>query len=373
MNNTKNWIGGILVLILLVWFGYSFITTDNAADEGPIKIGASLPLTGEAAAYGEAVHGGVELAVKEYNDRGGINGREIQLIIEDDQCNQTGSTVFNKLVNVDKVHAIIGPLCSAAAGPGIPIAQNASVPTILVGSSAPALTSVGDYIFRVYPSDALQGKVAAEFIYNELGKETVGVVYVKNDWGQGIRDVFIKRFEELGGTIVIEESVLQESIDLRTELSKVKAENPEALYFPVYVQNAVAGLKQVKELNISVPVVAGDVLADESIFSLPEAEGVMYIQGKSENPEDFQAKVKELTGDEPNSITPYFYDAANVLLSVIEDVGTNPEDIKRGLQEFSTDTSIAVPRISFDEVGDLEGAEVAIKLVRDGQSVDYSQ
>ncbi|MBI2617915.1 penicillin-binding protein activator [Candidatus Kaiserbacteria bacterium] len=373
MNSTViKWVIGVIAVVLIVWLGYSSFSGDRVSDKtGPIKIGVSLPLTGEASAYGEAVRGGVELAAKEFNDQGGINGRVVELIIEDDKCNQAGSSVFNKLVNVDKVHAIIGPLCSAAAGPGLPVAQSAGIPTIVVGS-APALTSIGDFIFRVYPSDALQGKVSAEFIFNELGKKNVAVVYVQNDWGQGIQETFIKRFKELGGTISVNESVLQDSVDLRTQLTKVKSAAAEALYFPVYVQNAIAGVRQIRELGLNIPVVAGDVFADESIFSLPAAEGIVYIQGKSNNPEEFQNKVLELSGVSGNAFTPYFYDAVRVMLSVIKDVGTDPDDIKKALVNLSYDESIAVPKISFDEVGDLVGAEVDIRVIQNGKSVPYS-
>src|SRR3989344_5711994 len=155
----------IAVLILVV-IGLVILSGKSGPTEtGPIRIGASLPLTGEAASYGEITKSGIDLAVKEVNDAGGIDGRMIEIIYEDDKCDTTGSNVFNKLVNIDKVDAIIGPVCSSAAGPGVPIAQSGKVPTI-IWASAPGLTKAGDYIFRTYPSDSFQGKYAAEYAFN---------------------------------------------------------------------------------------------------------------------------------------------------------------------------------------------------------------
>ncbi|MBI3335780.1 MAG: ABC transporter substrate-binding protein, partial [Candidatus Portnoybacteria bacterium] len=191
----------ILIILIIVGGGYLFLRTPAAplapvAQEEkkmpsePIKLGYIGPLTGELADGGEAGLAGATLAVKEINDAGGVLGRQLELVAEDDKCSAEGVNAMNKLVNIDKVVAITGPDCSASGGPALPIAQKAGVPVVVRWASAPHLTKIGDYIFRVYPSDAFQGKFIAEFLYNDLGKKKAAVVYVKNDWGQGIHDVF---------------------------------------------------------------------------------------------------------------------------------------------------------------------------------------
>ncbi|KKU13099.1 MAG: Receptor family ligand-binding protein [Parcubacteria group bacterium GW2011_GWC2_45_7] len=337
----------------------------------PIKIGLVAPMTGEGASYGEAAFGGAMLAVKEINDAGGINGRKVELIVEDDRCSSAGANAINKLVNVDKVTAIVGPVCSSSAGPGVPIAQSAGTPVILIGASAPDLTKVGDYIFRNYPSDALQGKFAADFVYNTLGKRKTAVIFVKNDWGQGIRNVFIERYKQLGGEIVYDEGVLQDATDLRTQITKAKAANPEVLYFPVYPQNGVAGLKQIKQLGLTATVVGGDAFIEESILKLPEAEGVLIMEGKTNNPDDFQAKVKQVSNKSINIITPYAYDAVKIFAKVIEKVGTDQKAIRDELARTVYRYSIAVPVVEFDANGDLKVAEVAVKVIQGGKTVEY--
>ena len=156
------------------------------------------------------------------------------MVVEDDRCSSAGANAISKLVSIDNVTAFIGPVCSASAGPGLPIAQNDKTPVIIIGASAPALTKIGDYIFRNYPSDTFQGKFAAEFVYNTLGKKKTAVIFVKNDWGQGIRDIFVERYKQLGGEIVYDEGVIQDATDLKTQITKAKTTNPDILYFPVY-------------------------------------------------------------------------------------------------------------------------------------------
>lgn len=374
MSQSTKWVVGIIVVVAVVAVGYFVSKGPNEpASTEPIKIGLVAPMTGEAASYGEAAFGGATLAVKEINDAGGIKGRKIELVVEDDQCSSAGANAITKLVSVSDVTAFIGPVCSASAGPGLPIAQNDKTPVILIGASAPALTKVGDYIFRNYPSDAFQGKFAAEFVYNTLGKKKTAVIFVKNDWGQGIRDVFVERYKQLGGEIVYDEGVVQDATDLRTQITKAKTANPEILYFPVYPQNGVAGLKQIKQLGLTATVVGGDAFVEKTIIELPEAEGVLYTEGKINNPDGFQTKVKQLTGKNTNIITPYAYDAIKILARVMEKVGTNQKAIRDELAKTVYRDSIAVPVVEFDANGDLKAADFAVKVIRGGTSVEYAR
>lgn len=365
-----------VIIAIVIILGFIFLSKDNKAvlDEadGPIKIGASIPLTGEAASFGEFLGGGLQLAVKEINDAGGIGGRPIELIIEDDSCNAAGVDAFNKLVNIDDVVAIVGPLCSAAAGPALPVAQEAGIPVIVWGS-APALTSVGDYIFRTYPSDSLQGVFAADFIFNTLGKKRAAVMYVKNDWGVGLTEVFTKTFEELGGEIVLEEGAAQESTDLRTAISKAKAANPDVVYAPWYPQLGVVGVKQAKELGLDVPIVAGDAFSSAETLAVPEAEGVLFTQARTDLPEDFAEKVESITGMATNYFTPFAYDSIKILASIIEEVGTDREAIRDALADLSYEDSIATPSVKFDEKGDIEFSEFDVSEIIGGEAVIYTQ
>jgi len=372
-NSTKTIIAIAVVLIVIIGGYYMWKSPSQPAETGPIKIGLSSPMTGELASYGDGFYGGAALAVKEINDAGGINGRKIELVIGDDQCNPSVAvSAMTKLTSIDKVIAVVGPMCSAAAGASASVAQAAGIPTLLT-ASAPGLTKAGNYIFRNYPSDSAQGKFAAEFVYNKLSKKKAAVIYVKNDWGQGLNDVFTERFKQLGGEIVYSESILQTSTDLRTQIAKAKAANPDILYFAVYVSNSIAGLKQIKNMGLNIPILGGDAFLDDSLVKLPEASGILFTSGKTNNPADFQDKVKQVSNKTPNGFTPYAYDAIKTLAQVIEKVGTDSKAIANELSKASFKESVAIPVVEFGSDRELKTVDFDIKIIKDGKAVEYTQ
>lgn len=381
MNQTiKNLIGAVIVIVLII-AGYQAFKKSGTSPSTPsqkatIKIGLSAPLTGEAASWGENALAGAELAVEEINKAGGINGRQIKLMAEDDKCDPTaGANAFNKLVNIDEVTAIAGPICSGVGGAALPIAQNKNIPTVIIAASNPQLTIGRDFVFRIYPSDAFQGKIGAEFIFQTLGKKKVAVIYVKNEWGQAIKGIFINKFKELGGEVVYEDSILQDATDLRTQLAKVKDSSADALYFPVYPTNAVAGLKQIKELGIKIPVIGGDALDGEEVIKSPGSEGLIYTVPKVNNPDVFKQKIKNLPGRAGLQVSlaaPLSYDAVKILAAVIEQNGTESKAIRNGLFGISYRAGISNSLIEFDENGDIKNAEYDIKSVKNGKSENIS-
>ncbi|MBT3412864.1 MAG: ABC transporter substrate-binding protein [Candidatus Jacksonbacteria bacterium] len=371
MNSTAKIIIGLLVIIAIIAIGTSFSNKKDSSREGAIRIGVSIPVSGEAASFGEAAMGGLELAVKEINEAGGVDGRDIELIIEDDKCSKDGSTVINKLSNIDKVAAIIGPICSSAAGPGVPISQAAGVPTVMIGASAPALTSVGDYIFRNYPADTFQGAFAAKHIAETYNTPKVALLYVKNDWGQGLHDVFVEEYTNLGGEVVFKEGVAQDTTDLRTSITKLKDSNPEVIYYPMYPAGGIAGLQAMRDLGVNVPVISGDTFDSSEVLSAPAAEGVFYLTGKFNNPEEFKERVTEETGIETiNIITPIAYDAVYVIAEAIKSAGSaDHESLRDALNELVYNDSVAYPVIEFDEIGELTEVSFQVNQVKDGSGV----
>lgn len=377
MNKSTWTILGIAVLLLIVVIGTltlskQTVLTGNvikteSQELGPIKIGVSLPLTGEGASLGEGGLTGVELAQKEINANGGVNGRKIELVIEDDQCTARGGvSSLTKLATVDQVTAIIGPLCSVAAGAGLPIAQENEVP-VLVWGSAPHLTDGKDYIFRNYPSDSFQGRYTAEYMFKE-GQRKVAVIYVQNDWGEGQREFFIKRFTELGGEIILEEGLAQDTKDIRGVIAKLSNKKPDAIFFPVYPNIAVSGLKQMKEMGIKAQIYSGDVMETPDVIRSGYADGVKYTLGKISNPEDFAEKVKQETGKTSEFATPLGYDSLYIFAEVIGKVGTDSGAIKEELQTYKKADGISFPLIDFDDNGDLKSAEFSVKLIEDGEA-----
>ncbi len=364
------WVVIIVIVIGAIWYGL----TRKPAEEGVIKIGFIGPLTGDAAGLGQNTRAGVELAVEQINEAGGINGRNLEVIFEDGMCNPKESTnAANKLVNVDKVPVIIGGLCSSETLAAAPIAESGKTVLFSSCSSNPDVTNAGDYVFRDYPCDSFQGKKAAEIAYADFETRNAAILYCLSDWCVGLDQIFKETFEGLGGTIVAEESYEQTSRDLRTQLTKIKATNPELIYFVGYTEATIVGLKQIKELGIEATLLGGDAWDDPKI---PEeagdsAEGILYIKPFAPLTEEFKAAMEVKTGTKDVTIcTPQAYDAVYIVAEIMKKVGTDSEKIKDELYKVEGYEGVS-GTITLDENGDLATASYILKVVTDGVAVDY--
>ncbi|MBU0635480.1 ABC transporter substrate-binding protein [Candidatus Micrarchaeota archaeon] len=360
---------GIILLTSILFFG---CTTPQ---ETVIKIGYIGPLTGDAASVGEAGLAAAELAVKEINDAGGLLNKKIELVVEDDQCTTTGGTnAINKLLNIDQVIAISGPDCGSAAGSSLPLAQQAGTPVVIRWASVPDLPKIGNYIFRVYPSDTFQGVYTANYIFNALGKKRVAVLYVKNEYGQGLRDVFVEEFTRLGGEIVFEDSFTQDASDLRSIITKAKEANPDIVFFPAYRAAGIIGLRQMKELGLNVPIVAGDAFDTDEVIKNPEGEGVLYSVAITNNPKEFKQRVLEATGKKADKITaPLAYDSIYIIAEAIQRAGNLDKEKIRAELENTSFAGVSYELIEFDENGDLKGAEYEMRIIQNQKSVKYEK
>ena len=374
MNKTNWTIVGIIIILIIggVWYGVG----RKPKEEGVIKIGFIGPLVGDVATVGQNTREAVELAVEQINEKGGINGKKLEVIFEDGRCNAKEATnAANKLVNIDKVPVIIGGLCSSETIAAAPITENGKTVLFSYCSSNPDITNIGDYVFRDYPSDSFQGIKAAEFIYNDLGIKNVAVLYCLSDWCVGVAEVFKKTFPELGGAVLIEESYEQTNRDLRTQLTKIKQTSPELIYFVGYTEASIVGLKQIKELGIEAKILGADAWDDPKISEQAgeAAEGLMYTMPFSPLTKEFKTAMEAKTGGKELTVcTPQAYDAVNIIAEIMKKVGTDSEKIKDELykvEEYEGVSGI----ITLDENGDLAAASYIIKTVKDGKQVLYEK
>lgn len=345
--------------------------TATVQQEAKIKIGFIGPLTGDVANLGEGARDGFQLAVDEINANGGINGKtKIETVIEDDKCDPKAATdAANKLVNIDKVSVIIGGLCSGATLAAAPIAEKAKVIVLSYCSSNAQLTTAGDYIFRDYMSDAYQGKVGAEYMYYNLGLRKVATLTSQDAYAIGIRDVFKARFTELGGQVVADEVFEHNANDLRTQITKIKAANPEGVYFPAYTQGYSVGLKQANELGLKVKIVGSDAADDPAIPKAAGAgaEGFVYTTAKSSTSDAataFAAAYNAKYSKDPLLCAPQAYDAVKIIAKVGAS-GTGSEALKSGLYGTSGYVG-ASGTIGFDANGDLDNPAVEFKTFKGG-------
>lgn len=353
----------LLVGMLIFLVGCTFTTVGDSINNDPIKIGVIAPLTGTSANYGEDSLGAITIALEEVNAAGGINGRPIQIIAEDDKCSDAkmATEAAQKLIEIDNVTAIVGQVCSTAVLASAPIAEAAKVPFVSCCAGNPALTNAGDYIFRVWPSNEVQGRTMAEYIYN-LGIRIAATLYTTSDYNYALQDVFAKEFERLGGNIVAQETYAPDSKDFRTQITKIKAKDPEAVYVVPYGEGGLV-LKQMRELGIKSKIFGSETISSTQVVAdaAGAAEGVIYatpsFDRKNNKTKEFLETFKTKYGKDPSIPvgSASAYDSFMVVVEAMkaQDVnqGANREAIKKYLYTIKNYTGVS-GIFSIDSNGD---------------------
>jgi len=229
-------------------------------DRSTVKIGFFGDLSGPTFNYGESAKNGVLMAADEINQGGGINGHQIDVVIEDDKGSpEAAAQVTGKLIDNHKVVAIIGAGGSGNSLAAAPKAQSAKVPLIAPSSTNPAVTQVGDYIFRACYIDAFQGEVMAKFAANTLKARKAAIMLDFNSpYSRGLTDFFEYSFAKLDGNIVVKQSYKQEDADYRGQLSAIKAAEPDVIYIPGYYGDVALIAKQARQLGLTMPLLGAD-------------------------------------------------------------------------------------------------------------------
>ena len=365
------------VRIVTVAFIISFgLFMGCAKEKGEIRIGAVLPLTGDVAVWGNNTKEGIDLAVEAVNKNGGVNGRELVILYEDSQAQaQQGVTALRKLITVDRVPAIIDNSVSSVTLAMAPIAEQNKVVILATGATAPKISEAGDFIFRIWNSDALEGEVMAEYAHGELGLRKIAILRVNNDYGKGLDEVFRREFSESGGEILFSEAFEQSETDFRTQLAKIKSVDPEALYVVGYPREVPQLLKQMKELGINLQVLGTVAFEDPHIIEIAKdaAEGIIYPYPVQPSKEDasvstFLSQYKAKYNKEPGITCDVGYDAVNMItLATKLSGGHEGEDIRKGLMMIK-DYHGASGVMEFDENGDVHKA-MEMKTVENGAFV----
>lgn len=362
-------ISWIVIIVIVVVGGYFLIKSQGANQAGSIKIGWIGPLTGDTAVLGQNEKAAVGLAVDEVNNAGGVNGKPIEVIYEDGQCNgASASTAANKLINIDKVPAILGGTCSGETMSFTAMAEQSKTVVLSPCSSNPAITNAGDYIFRAFPSDTYQGNFAADYIFNTLGKNKVAVLTTQIDYATGIKNVFIDAFKKIGGTIVADESAVQGSTDFRAQLTKIKSAKPDLIYFVSMTDETTAAIKQARELGINAPFFGADSWSAAKMWSAlgSAGEGSMYSIVSTPLTDAFKASMKSRTNSDVTDCSPQAYDGLKILAQVMGKVGANSENIKNELYKTAYTGGVSADKIQFDSNGDLIGANYHVEIVHNG-------
>jgi branched-chain amino acid transport system substrate-binding protein len=296
-----------------------------------IKIGNINPITGEAASYGVSTKNGAALAIKEANDAGGVLGKKIKLIYADDKGDPAeGAVAYTKLIQQDKVIAILGTTTSRSALAGAPICQDAKIPMITPTATNEKVTAVGDYIFRGCFIDSFQGTVAAKYVATDLKAKTAGIIFdVGNDYSRGLEDTFKTTFEAAGGKVVVAEGHPTGAVDFKAQLTKIVQAKPDVLYIPDFYNDVGLIAKQARELGYTGPFVGGDGWDSPELAKIggDAIEGGIFTNHYSKDDtrpvvQNFVAKYKAAYGTDPDAFAVLAYDSGKILIDAIKRAGS---------------------------------------------------
>ncbi len=303
----------------------------NGGGTGPILVGYYGDLSGRTSSFGQSTKNGVEMAADEINKAGGIIGRTVQIITEDDQGEPNkAATVVTKLINQDKVQALLGEVASSNSLAAAPKAQEAKVPMISPSSTNPAVTQVGDYIFRVCFIDPFQGEVMAKFSANNLKAKRAAILYDFNsDYSRGLYQFFKKSFISLGGQIVSEQSYTQGDRDFSGQLTAIRAVNPDVIYVPGYYGEVGVISNQTKQLGIKAPLLGGDGWDAPQLWQLGGASLNGNYISNHYSVDDPSPAIRKFVADYkarynilPDALAALGYDSMKVLADAIKRAGT---------------------------------------------------
>ena len=341
-----------------------------------IKIGSINAITGEAASYGASTKNGAALAFKEANASGGVLGKKIQVIYGDDKGDPSeGAVVYTKLIQQDRVAAIVGTTTSRSALAGAPICQEAGVPMITPTGTSEKVTAVGDFIFRGCFIDSFQGRIAAKYAAADLGRKTAGIIFdVGNDYSRGLAETFTSTFEENGGRVIVSEGHPSGAVDFKAQLTKIVQASPEIVYIPDYYNDVGLIAKQARELGYKGQFAGGDGWDSPELAKIggDAVEGGIFTNHYSKDDtrpvvQQFVAKYKAEYGSEPDAFAVLAYDSANILIDAIKRAGsTDGAKIRDALA--STRLDCITGTISYDENRNPVKAAVIVQIKGGAQS-----
>ncbi len=363
------------VLLSTLVFVCSLAVTATAADT--IKLGVAGPHSGDLAPYGIPAMKAAQLVVKKINAQGGVLGKQVELLIQDDQCKpEIATNTATKLVT-DGADVVLGHICSGATKAALGIYKDARIPVMSPSATNPPLTQSGDYpnFFRTIASDDMQAQMAVDFAINTLGLTKIAVLHDKGDYGKGFAE-FAKKFIAESGKaeVVLFEGITPGAINYDSIVGKIRRDKAEALIFGGYHPEASKLVSSMKRKRLKAAFISDDGVKDDSFLKVAgaAAEGA-YMTG----PKDLSniplnaeatAEFKAEYGADPGAFFQEGYSAALALLNAVEKAGSTDYDaVTNALRTAYVETPVG--KIKFDAKGDAEGVGFSVYTVKDGAFV----
>jgi branched-chain amino acid transport system substrate-binding protein len=368
--------------ILVFGMALSLLTAGLAYGADPIKIGSVMRLS-IGAEHGIPCSRGVEMAVAEVNKAGGINGQPVQLIVEDEKDSPASAVnAVQKLINVDKVVGMVGPMTSGDAMASGKIANDAKVIMITPTATTPKLSGYGDFIYRGCSRIDTQAQVLTDYVVKNWKPKTVAILFSNEPYGKGCADLFTKFFEKNNIKVVATESFMRGSRDFKAQLTKIKGTNPDFLFIPGYTPETAPAAAQARQLGMKQKIlgVYGDM--DPVYIQLAGPGGEGHVIGVEydedyDTPKNkaFKKNYEELVKKNKDPYNIMFaalsYDAASMILEGMKQNGPTAEGIKKFLDTVK-DFDGVTGKLSFNKEHDVVragNAGVYIVEIKDGKYV----
>jgi len=343
-----------------------------------IKFGVAGAHSGDLASYGLPSVNAAELVIEKVNAAGGINGKMVELLVEDDVCKpEVATNTATKLVS-DGVDVVLGHICSGATKAALPIYKNAGVLVMSPSATNPGLTQSGDYpnFFRTIAPDDAQAEIDVQFALNTLGYTKIAVIHDKGDYGKGFAEFAKLYLEESGkAEVVLFEGVTPGAVDYSAIVSKIKRSGAEAVMFGGYHPEASKIISMMRKKRLKIDFISDDGVKDNTFIKVAgkNAEGA-YASGPQDttsNPLSIEAVEahKKKYGSDPGAFFENAYSAALAMLNAIDKAdSTDLDALKKALQTEKVDTPVG--SIYFDEKGDAIGVGFSVYQVKNGEFVE---
>jgi branched-chain amino acid transport system substrate-binding protein len=318
----------ITILLAATLAGSACQTSCNGGfREDKVRIGLLMSMTGDTANFGISSSNAIRMAADEVNKKGGINGKQIELLLQDDRSDPTeAANVATRFVSQDGVHAIIGETGSSRTLAAAPIAQNAKIPMLTPSSTNPEVTKKGNYIFRSCFIDTVQGPAMAQFAAKSLNaKRAALMIDRRNDYSTGLEKPITDAYVKLGGQIVITQSYQAGDQDFNAQITSIKGANPDVIFIPGYYGDVGLIAKQARDKGLNVPLVGGDGWDSPSLYQIGGSalDGSYFTNHYSPNDSDprvqkFVNDYRSRYGTVPDALAATGYDAALIMFDAIK-------------------------------------------------------
>ncbi|MBM3495757.1 MAG: ABC transporter substrate-binding protein [Armatimonadetes bacterium] len=366
-----------LVLVSGALSGCKRDASKTATTDGDIVVGEYASLTGTTATFGHSTHRGTQMAIDDANAAGGVNGRKIKLITEDDASKpDVARTVVTKLITQDRAVGILGEVASTRSMAAAPICQNYKVPMISPSSTNPAVTDAGDYIFRVCFTDDFQAAVVAHFVFDQGFRDVAVFKDIKNDYSVAFAANFTKEIVKLGGRVVAEQVFQEGDTDFPAQLTTLASAKPAAILVPGYYSEVGTIARQAREVGIKAPLVGGD--GWDSPKLVPGAggpgaalEGCFFsnhyfsAELKEDVTQKFLSAFKKKYNVDPDALAALGYDAARLFVDALKRAGTTEGPKLRDAIASTKDFPGVTGRITLDSKRNARKAALILQIQGD--------